>query len=234
MNLAIIETAKNSRIKTAGLKSSKGMMKIKGEYLIERLIRIGSNNGITRVFCITDSNQKELENYLSANNSGIPARLIVPEPGIAVHVLFALASVHNKEPFFLVNINSVFSESEFAEFVTYSLLHEDADGAIAVTKHYNDKNPLSVAMNAEDSILKFNDSKAGYSWVNGGLYYFSPRILNETKYALEIGISRIEEFLQLLIARKYILKGFSFSKIIKVENAGDIAEAEDLVSGNII
>jgi NDP-sugar pyrophosphorylase family protein len=141
-----------------------------------------------------------------------------------------LASILTKESFFLANTNSVFFEREFSEFVTYSLLQEDADGAVAVTRHLNDEKPLSVAMNNEDIILKFNNSKEGYSWVNGGIYYFSPQILKEINYAFQSDISGIEKFLQLLIVRGYILKGFSFSKIINVENANDIDKAGDLIS----
>jgi len=232
MNLVIIGTNNNSRIKTEKLKSSKGLLKIKGEYLIERIIRIGYTNGITRVFCIINSHEPELEHYFSTNNFSIPTKLIVPDAGTYTHILFALASVHNKEPFFLTNTNSVFLEREFSEFVTYSLLQEDADGAIAVTRNLNDKKPLGVAMNDEDIILKFNDSKDGYSWFNGGIYYFRPKILSETNYAYQAGISGIEQFLHLLIVDGYILKGFSFSKIIKVENASDIAKAEDLIRLN--
>src|SRR5574342_739294 len=100
-----------------------------------------------------------------------------------MHILFALTSVHNKEPFFLANTNSFFLESEFSEFVAYSLLQDNADGTIAVTRHINDAKPLGVAMDDEDTILKFNHSKDGYSWFNGGIYYFSPKILSRTNYA---------------------------------------------------
>ncbi len=232
MNLVIIEKDNNSRIKTERLKSSKSLMKVKGEYLIERIIRIGRISGITRVFCIINSLDPELEHYLSTNNFGIPTKLIVPDQGRYMNILFALASVHNKEPFFLANTNSVFLEREFSEFVTYSLLQEDADGAVAVTRHLNDEKPLGVAMNDEDIILKFNDSKAGYSWFNGGIYYFAPKFLSETNYAFNADISGIEQFLRLLIAGGYILKGFSLSKIIKVETASDIGKAEELIGGN--
>jgi NDP-sugar pyrophosphorylase family protein len=231
MNLVIIETENNSRIKAEKLKSPKGLIKIKGEYLIERIIRIGRTNGITRVFCIINSHGLELEHYLSTNNFGIPTKLIDPHQESYMNILFALASVHNKEPLFLANTNSVFLEREFSEFVTYSLLQEDADGVIAVTRHLNDKKPLGVAMNDEDTILKFNDSKEGYSWFNGGIYYFAPKILSETNYAFQADMSGIEKFLQLLIAGGYILKAFSFSKIIKIENASDIVKAEELIRG---
>ncbi len=232
MNLVIIQADNSSSSMPERSESSKYMIKIKGEYPVERIIRIGRTNGITRVFCIINSHEPELEHFLSINNFGIPTKCIVPDAGSYMHILFALASAHNKEPFFLANINSVFLEREFSEFVTYSLLQEDADGAIAVTRHLNDKKPLGVAMNDEDIIIKFNHSKEGYSWFNGGIYYFSPQILNETKNAFLGSISGIEKFLQLLIVSGYILKGFSFSKIINVENAADIVKAEDLTRLN--
>ena len=139
MNLVIIETVNNSRIKKEKLKSSNGLMKVKGEYLIERIIRIGRINGITRVFCIINSHEPELEQSLSTNNLGIPTQIIVPDLRSPMHILFALASVHKKEPFFFANTNSFFLEREFSEFVTYSLLQEDTDGVIAVTKYLDRK-----------------------------------------------------------------------------------------------
>jgi NDP-sugar pyrophosphorylase family protein len=229
MNLAIIETNNNSRLKKRLLKSSRGMININGEYLIERLIRIGRKNGIEKVYCIIDSHDPELEKYLSDKNLETPPKLIVPNLSSPMHILFALTSIKNTEPFVIVNTNYVFLESEFSEFVTYSLLQEDADGILAVTKQLNDEEPLAVAMSDEDKILKFNNSKVGYNWVNGGIYYFSPQILNETKNAFIDSISGIEQFLQLLLVKGYILKGFSFSKIIKVETVADIAKATDLI-----
>lgn len=233
MNLVIIETDNNSSIKTEGLKSSYGLIKIKGEYLTERIIRIGCTNGITKIFYIINSREPKLEQYLSENNFGVPLKLIEQNMESTTHSFFTSAPTLTKESFFLVSSNYVFLEREFSEFVTYSLLQEDADGAVAVTRHLNDKKPLGVAMNDEDTILKFNDSKDGYSWFNGGIYYFSPNILSWTNYAFQSEISGIEKFLQLLLVRGHILKGFSFSKIIKVENASDIALAEDLIRLNV-
>ncbi|MBK6913567.1 MAG: hypothetical protein IPH11_07835 [Ignavibacteriales bacterium] len=232
MNHEIIEMDNNTRMKTGGLKISKGLMKINGEYLIERIIRIGRTNGITNLFYIINSHEPKLKQYLSANNFGLKLNLIELENVSPLQSLIGLTSFLKIEPFFLVNANSVFLENEFSEFVTYSLLQEDSDGALAVTKHINDEKPLSVAMNDEDIILKFNDAKDGYNWVNGGIYYFSPNIFDETKHALQAGIVRLEKFLQLLIIKGYILKGFSFSNIINVEKVADFSKAEDLIRGN--
>ena len=234
MNLAIIGSSNSSWIKTEGLKNSNHMMKIKGGYLIERIIRIGYNSGIKKVFLSINSHESEFKDYLSRNNFGIPLKLIEQDTCNSINSLYVLASYLAKEPFFLTNSDSVFIESEFAEFVTYSLLQENADGTLAITRYNDNEKPLCVAMNDEDIILKFSDSKDGYSWATGGIYYFSPKIFNETKYALQTGVSGLGKFLQLLITRGYILKGFSFSKIIKVEGVDDINKAEDLIRGNKI
>ena len=232
MNLVIIETEKKSRNKTERLKSSLSKMKINNEYLIERIIRIGSKNGMKRVFCIINSHDPELEHYLSSNDFGIPTKLIVPNPESSMHVLVALASIHSEEPFFIITANSVFINREFSEFVTYSLLQQDIDGAISVTGNLNDEKPLGVAMNDEDVIFKLNNSKEGYSWFNGGIYYFSPHILNETNYAFLSHITSVEKFLHFLIESGYILKGFSFSKIIRIYSSADIILAEDWIGKN--
>jgi NDP-sugar pyrophosphorylase family protein len=228
----IFETENDSRIKAEKLKRSVSSMKIKNEYLIERIIRIGRQNGIKNVFCLINPHEPELKHYLSTNDLGVPIKFIVPNLGSSMHILVALASIRHKEPFFLINTNSVFLEREFSEFTTYSLLQEGIDGAIAVTRNLNDEKPLGVAMNDEDVILKFNNSKAGYSWFDGGIYYFSSQILNETNYAFLSHITGIEKFLHFVIESGYLLKGFSFSKIIKVETAADIIIAEDLIEKN--
>jgi NDP-sugar pyrophosphorylase family protein len=146
-----------------------------------------------------------------------------------MHSLFALVPYLMNEPFCLAAADAVFLESEFSEFINYSLLHEDIDGTLAVTRFIDDEKPLCVAMNEEDTILKFSDSKEGYNWATGGIYYFSPIIFEEMSYAIEKGILRLRNFLKLLVARGYILKGFSFSKIIEVDHISDIEKAKALI-----
>lgn len=232
MNLVIIEADNNSSIKKEKLEIPKGMLKVNDEYLTGRIIRIGRINGIKRIFCVLNSHAPEFKQFLLENSFGIPLKPLEQDLANTIHSLFVMAPDLTKESFFLVNSNSVFLERELSEFITYSLLQEDSDGVVAVTRHINDEKPLGVAMNDEDIILKFNDTKDGYSWFNGGIYYFSPQILKEINLALQAGISELGKFLHLLIVRGYILKGFSFSKIVNVENESDIIEAENLIKLN--
>lgn len=233
MNLAIIGAGESSRIKAEGLKTSKHLIRVGGEYLIERIIRIGRENGIEKVYCIINNNEPELKKYLSSTNFGIPLKLTVETTESSLHSLFMLSPFLLGERFCLATTDSVFLENEFADYINYSMQQEDADGVLAVTQYVDDEKPLCVAMNEEDTILKFSDSKEGYNWVTGGIYFFSPQIFSEMEYVLDAGISRLRNFLKHLVAKDYLLKGYSFSKIIDVDHISDIAKAEQLVRGII-
>ena len=231
MNLAIIGAGESSRIKAEGLTGSKHLIKVNGECLIERIIRIAKQNGANKVFCIINEHEPELKYFLSNRDFGIPFRLIVKSTPSSMHSLFLLAPFLKKEPFCLATVDSVFNENEYSDFLNYSSLQEDVDGTLAVTKYIDDEKPLCVAMDEQDTIIKFSDSKDGYNWATGGIYFFSPKIFNEIDSALGNGILRLRNFLRLLVKKGFILKGFSFSKIIDVDHLSDITKAESLIKG---
>lgn len=229
MNLAIIGAGESSRIKAEGLKGSKHMIKINGEYLIERIIRIARTNDVQKVNCIINSQEHELKKYLLTNNFGVPLELTVQDTQSSMHSLFALAPHLMKESFCLATTDCVFLESDFSEFINHSLLQEDVDGTLGITRYIDDEKPLCVAMDEEDTIIKFSDSKEGYNWATGGIYYFSPRIFEEMPFALATGVTRLRNFLRLLIDNDYKLKAFPFSKVIDVDHVSDIKIAEEFL-----
>ncbi len=229
MNLAIIGAGKITDLNSERLKTSNHLMKIGNEYLIERIISIARKSSIQRVCCLVNSSDTALREYLSTTDFGIPINLIVQTTTSTLHSLFLLSPYFINERFCLVTTNSVFTESEFSEFSAFSTLQDEVDGFLAVKRYDNDEKPLCVAMDEEDTILKFSDYSEGYNWVTGGIYSFSPRIFYEMEYALETGILKLRNFLRLLVARNYLLKGYAFSKMISVDNLLDIKKAEEFL-----
>ena len=226
MNLAIIGAGESSRLKDEGIKMPKHLVKLNGEFLIERIIRIARLNRVKNVYCIINMHEPELKEYLLSCDLGVSLHLKIQDTQSSMHSLFALAPHLMNEPFCLTTADCVFNPNEFTEFINYTNRHDDIDGVLAVTRYIDDEKPLCVAMNEDEVILKFSDSKEGYNWATGGIYYFSPIIFNEIKYAIENDISRLRNFLRLLVKRGYVLKGFSFSKIIDVDHVSDIIKAE--------
>jgi NDP-sugar pyrophosphorylase family protein len=231
MNLAIIGAGESSRLKEEGLNVPKHLVTINDEYLIDRIIRIGYENGFQKVYCIINTKEKELKKHLLEDNFKIPVKLIVKDTESSMHSLFVLSPFLSSEPFCLATTDSVFLENEFTHFLKFSS-EENEDGVLAVTQYIDDEKPLCAAMDENGTILKFSDSKEGYNWATGGIYYFSPRIFEEMPFALETAVTRLRNFLRLLIDNDYKLKAFPFSKIIDVDHISDIKIAEEFLSNH--
>lgn len=230
MDLAIIGAGESSRLKAEGLKTSKHLIKLNGEYLIERIIRIARENGLQKVFCIINSHEPELKEFLSSYYFGVPIKLIVKDTESSMHSLFALAPHLTNESFCLATTDSVFLEDEFSDFINYSSSNQEADGILAVTEFIDDEKPLCVNLDNEKNITKFSDAKDGFRWATGGIYYFSPKVFNVMNQALNSNITRLRNYLRLLLSNKYKLKAFPFSKIIDVDHVRDIEIASKFLT----
>ena len=226
MILAIIGAGESSRIKSEGFKGPKHLIKLNGEYLIERIIRLARENGFEKVCCIVNEQEPGLLQYLSQNDFRIKVELIVKTTQSSMHSLFELSPLLMNAPFILATTDSVFKDDEFDGFIRFCRLRKDIDGLLAITDFIDDEKPLCVDLTNDSGILKFSDTRADYQWATGGLYYFSPVIFNEMQYARNTGISRLRNYLRLLLNRGYILKGYKFSKMIDVDHYSDIKKAE--------
>ncbi|MGE5352330.1 MAG: nucleotidyltransferase family protein [Acidobacteriota bacterium] len=225
MNLAIIGAGESSRLRNEGLQVPKHLISLDGEYLIERTLRIARENGIQMAFCIINEKEHLLKQYLSSTDFGIPLELIIKSTPSSMHSLFELSPFLKNDPFCLATVDSVFDESEFSDFINYSKAQDNADGVLAITGFIDDEKPLCVALDECDRIFRFSDNKEGYNWATGGLYYFTPGIFNEVQKALKYRIERLRNFLRLLVSEGYVLKGFSFSKMIDIDHFSDIKQA---------
>ncbi len=222
MNLAILGACESSRTKAEGLTVPKHLIKINGEHLLLRIIRIAQESGVNKVYYRINPNEPELYDFLLSQSFNLPVNLLTINTKSVMDSLFALAPLFSKESFCLLTNVSVFSKEEFTQFIYYSKMQEDAEGILAITKDFDNGKPLCVAMDEYDTIIKFSDSKDGYGWTAGGIYYFSPGIFDEIDRALSKGVSGFGDFLRHLVSSGYKLKGFAFSKIIDIDYSPDI------------
>jgi NDP-sugar pyrophosphorylase family protein len=226
MYLAIIGAGESSRLKAEGLKVPKHLIKLKGEYLIDRIIRISKNNNLSRIVCIINENEPALKEYLLNADFGIEFKLIVKTTASSMHSLFTLAPYISKDPFCLTTTDSVFNGKEFSGFISYSSLQKDVHCVLAVTDFIDDEKPLCTALDNNFNITGFSDLRENYSWATGGIYYMQPDIFNEMDTALGRNISRLRNYFRLLLEKGYKLKAYPFSKIIDVDHVSDIKKAE--------
>jgi NDP-sugar pyrophosphorylase family protein len=230
MNLVIDGMGEGTRLGSEGTEIPVHMMKINGEYLVARLIRIGRQNGAERIFYMLNKDEPEFKNYLSTNNFGIPVLPVIRTTNNPLQSMFALAPLLRSAPFCLMDPDIVFDEEAFTDFINYALLQKNADGILAIVRYVNTEKPLCVALDEEDTILKFSDSQEGYNWATGGIYYFLPQIFEEMENALKTDMSGLKKYVRLLGTRGYRLKGFPFSRLIAVGYPSDAGIAEQFLA----
>ncbi|MCU7518835.1 MAG: NTP transferase domain-containing protein [Ignavibacteria bacterium] len=229
MNLAILAAGESSRLKAEGLKTAKAMISINGETIIERIIRLSVLNGVSSIYCIINEDEPALREFFISGDFQVPVKLVIKTTESSMHSLFSLAPYLSEEPFLLTTCDSVFDASEFSKFVSSIKEGLDCQGVLAVTQYIDDEKPLCVEMDGEYGITSFSDSRQGYNWATGGIYYFSPGIFEMIKSAHELKISRLRNFLRLLLNNGYKLKGYPFSKIIDIDHMSDIKAAGEFL-----
>ena len=230
MKLAIIGAGEGSRLKSEGISVPKPLIKVGGIPLIERIIRIAVTNGVSSAHLIINPEFSEVKDYLKSVEFGIPLDCQLLAIPSSMHTLFALAASVTDEPFLLSTVDSVFREDEFRGFVSFIRSAVNVDGVLAITNYIDDEKPLCVSLGDNDNITEFMDSSANSDWATGGIYYFTPTIFREIPRALEQGVSRLRNFLRLLLRQGYTLKAYRFSKIIDVDHAADIRAAEEFIN----
>ncbi len=226
MKFAVIGAGEGSRLRHEGVLVPKPLVKIRGIPLVERILGIASRQGATSLHVIINSAFPEVKTYLEGLDFGVPLDCRLLSTPSSMHTLFALAPELVGGPFCLTTVDTVFREREFREFLDFARNTKKTDGVLAVTGYVCDEKPLCVDLDKDRTILSFMDSQGNLDWATGGIYYFSARIFEETDEALASGVMRLRNFLRLLLRKGYVLKGFPFSKIIDVDHASDIAEAE--------
>ena len=226
MKMAIIGAGEGSRLRQEGVSVSKPLVRINGVPMVERIVRIAARNGIESLHIIIHEAFGEVRDHLDSLDVGIPVSCRLLSTPSSMHTLFALAPDMKSSPFCLSTVDTVFREIEFSRFLEFCNAAQDVQGVLAVSDFIDDENPLCVTLDAQDRITGFHDSRQGCRFATGGVYFFSPLIFSEMEHALENGISRLRNFLRLLLHRGYVLKAFPFSKMVDVDHLSDIREAE--------
>ena len=232
MKLGIIAAGKGSRLRLEGIDTPKPLLPIRGVPMIERIIRVAVRCGFTDISCVVNEQIASRCSYLVTEYSSESVRfsLTVQSTPSSLHSFAMLAPRLMGGDFCLTTTDSVFSEAEFNRYLFRARRYREGDGLLAITRYIDDENPLYARINRQKRITGFSSVPSASEWVTGGLYYFSPRVLEMIGPALENGTERLRNFLQLLLDYKFQLFGFPFARIIDVDHASDIAAAEDLLS----
>lgn len=229
MKLAIIGAGEGSRLKSEGVALPKPLVKIADECMIDRIIRIGAKAGINSVQCILNENSQEVEEHLKKNKYAVPLNIKIKTTASSMHSLFELKK-YLTEPFLMATVDSIFKEEEYLEFVSFAQDQKNSSAVLGITSFIDDEKPLCVTIDDKNKITSFADEKKNHVWATGGVYYFNPDIFMIADLAMKLQITRLRNFLKLLLLNGSNILAYKFSKIIDVDHLKDIAAAKEFLN----
>ena len=124
MRFAIIAAGEGSRLAAEGITAPKPLVEVRGEKLIDRLIRIFMDNEAEEIVVICNDLRPEVARHLDRvsreglGGRSIPLRVVVKTTPSSMHSLAALSTYLDGAPFCLTTVDTIFDEQEFKRYVS--------------------------------------------------------------------------------------------------------------------
>ena len=234
MKFAIIAAGEGSRLQQEGIALPKPLVKLCGEPMIERLVRIFTACEAEEICVIVNDLFPETAAFvreLQQRPALPPISLTVQTTPSSMHSFALLAPRLSDAPFCLTTVDTIFREDEFAAYIN-EFKASEADGLMAVTDYIDDEKPLYVGTDEVLNITGFFDQQLPAArYISGGIYALKPVALQTLQRCMAEGQSRMRNFQRGLIADGLKLRARPFTKILDVDHAADIQKAEAFLKG---
>lgn len=232
MKFAIIAAGEGSRLSQEGVTLPKPLVRIGGEAMIDRLLRIFAANDADEIVVIVNRLHPETEHHLRLLQAGTwrdRLRIVVKTTPSSMHSFFEISPFLSDAPFCLTTVDTIFREEEFAGYIE-QFRRSTADGLMAVTDFIDDEKPLYVGTDNELNITGFFDENKDCQYISGGIYCLQPQAIETLRRCVASGQSRMRNFQRQLVKDGLALRAHVFSKILDVDHATDIRKAESFLS----
>ena len=229
MQYAIIAAGEGSRLVQEGVAAPKPLVKVGGECLIDRLVRIFMANGASAISVVCRHDELVERHVQAICDTNTLVKYIVRITPSSMHSLRELVPLLETDaPFVLTTVDTVFDEREFAAYVTAfaQALADGYDGLMGVTDFVDDERPLYVKTNERMDILAFLDGDDHPRHVSAGIYGLTPRALSTLQACIDRGEQRMRNFQRALLADGQRLKAWTFGRVYDIDHAADIMKAE--------
>ena len=239
MKFAIIAAGDGSRLAQEGVTEPKPLVKVRGERLIDRLIRIFMGNNATEIVVICNEQMSDVASHLKMiqgkglNGLPVPLRFVVKSTPSSMHSFYELRNFLRDEPFILTTVDTIFDESEFHDYVLsfQDKIAQGTDALMGVTDYIDDEKPLYVGV---DNVMRINGyydtPQADSHFISAGIYGLTAPSLNILEACIEKGESRIRNFQRALVAAGLQIEAYPLTKVFDIDHIDDIRKADEGVN----
>ena len=236
MKFAIIAAGDGSRLAQEGITEPKPLVKVRGERLIDRLIRIFMGNNATEIVVICNEQMSDVASHLKMiqdkglNGLPVPLRFVVKSTPSSMHSFYELRNFLRDDPFILTTVDTIFDESEFHDYVLsfQDKIAHGTDALMGVTDYIDDEKPLYVGV---DNVMRINGyydtPQADSRFISAGMYGLTASSLDILETCIEKGESRMRNFQRALVAADLRIEAFPLTKVFDIDHIEDIRKADE-------
>jgi NDP-sugar pyrophosphorylase family protein len=229
MRFAIIAAGKGSRLVNEGVVTPKPLVRLNGEPMIDRLIRIFLANQAESVSVIVNCEMKDVYEHLRQLRLPVPLHIIHKSTPSSMHSFYELAPTLGNGKFCLTTVDTIFREDEFATYIR-AFDEANTDGLMAVTDYIEDEKPLYVETDKRMNIQDFRDEVyPNLRYVSGGIYGLGHNSIPILESSVKAGMSGLRNYQRQLVRCGLRLIAWPFSKIIDVDHPEDIRKAGEFL-----
>lgn len=235
MKFAIIAAGDGSRLAQEGITDPKPLVKVRGERLIDRLIRIFMGNNATEIVVICNEQMSDVASHLKMiqdkglNGLPIPLRFVVKSTPSSMHSFYELRNFLRDDPFILTTVDTIFDESEFHDYVLsfQDKIAQGTDALMGVTDYIDDEKPLYVGVDNVMRIYGYYDTpQADSRFISAGIYGLTDPSLDILEACIEKGESRMRNFQRALVAAGLRIEAYPLTKVFDIDHIDDIRKAD--------
>ena len=236
MKFAIIAAGDGSRLAHEGVTEPKPLVKVRGERLIDRLIRIFMGNNATEIVVICNEQMSDVASHLKMiqdeglNGRHVPFRFVIKSTPSSMHSFYELRHFLRDDPFILTTVDTIFDESEFHDYVLsfQDKIAHGTDALMGVTDYIDDEKPLYVGV---DNVMRINGyydtPQADSRFISAGMYGLTASSLDILETCIEKGESRMRNFQRALVAADLRIEAFPLTKVFDIDHIEDIRKADE-------
>ena len=236
MKFAIIAAGDGSRLAQEGVTEPKPLVKVRGERLIDRLIRIFMGSNATEIVVICNEQMSDVASHLKMiqdeglNELHVPLRFVIKSTPSSMHSFYELCHFLRDEPFILTTVDTIFDESEFHDYVlSFQVkIAQGTDALMGVTDYIDDEKPLYVGV---DNVMRINGyydtPQADSRFISAGIYGLTAPSLDILEACIKKGESRMRNFQRALVATGLRIEAYPLTKVFDIDHIEDIRKADE-------
>ena len=239
MKFAIIAAGDGSRLAQEGVTEPKPLVKVRGERLIDRLIRIFMGNNATEIVVICNEQMADVASHLKmiqdkgVNGLPVPLRFVIKSTPSSMHSFYELRNFLRDDPFILTTVDTIFDEREFHDYVLsfQDKIAQGTDALMGVTDYIDDEKPLYVSV---DNVMRINgyydNTQVDSHFISAGIYGLTAPSLDILEACIEKGESRMRNFQRALVAAGLRIEAYPLTKVFDIDHIDDIRKADEGVN----